>query len=83
MKMKRLIPILIIFSLLLSLSACSGNYAKVDLQKPVSIPENGIIKNLVIFEGNGVFYVAFLCVSDISFPVHAEEYSDKYSSNKQ
>ena len=42
--MKRLIPILIIFSLLLSLSACSGNYAKVDLQKPVSIPENGIIE---------------------------------------
>ena len=42
--MKRLIPILIIFSLLLSLCACNGNYAKVDLKKPVSIPEDGIIE---------------------------------------
>ena len=41
--MKRLIPILIIFSLLLSLCACNGNYAKVDLKKPVAIPEDGII----------------------------------------
>ena len=44
MRMKRLIPILIIFSLLLSLCACNGNYAKVDLKKPVSIPEDGIIE---------------------------------------
>jgi hypothetical protein len=44
MKMKRLLSMLIIFLLLLSLCACSGNYAKVDLQKPVSIPENGIIE---------------------------------------
>ena len=44
MKMKRLIPILIIFSLLLSLCACDGNYAKVDLRKPVVIPEDGIIE---------------------------------------
>ena len=42
--MKRLLSMLIIFLLLLSLCACSGNYAKVDLQKPVSIPENGIIE---------------------------------------
>ena len=42
--MKRLIPILIIFSLLLSLCACNGNYAKVDLKKPVAIPEDGMIE---------------------------------------
>ena len=42
--MNRLIPMLIIFLLLLSLSACNGNYAKVDLQKPVAIPEDGVIK---------------------------------------
>ena len=42
--MKRLIPILLIFSLLLSLCACNGNYAKVDLRKPVAIPEDGIIE---------------------------------------
>ena len=42
--MKRLIPILIIFSLLLSLCACKGNYAKVDLKEPVAIPEDGMIE---------------------------------------
>ena len=42
--MKRLIPILLILSLLLSLASCGGNYGEVDLKKPVSIPENGIIE---------------------------------------
>ena len=40
--MKRLILILTIFSLLLSLCACSGNYAKVDLRQPVAISEDGL-----------------------------------------
>ncbi|MBQ9120838.1 MAG: hypothetical protein IJY12_00565, partial [Clostridia bacterium] len=42
--MKRLIPVLLIFSLILSLCACSGNYAKIDLKKPVEIPEDGVIE---------------------------------------
>jgi len=46
--MKRLIPILIIFSLLLSLCACEGNYAKVDLQKPVAIPEDGVVEKALL-----------------------------------
>ena len=46
--MKRLIPILIIFSLLLSLCACNGNYAKVDLKNPVAIPEDGIIEKEIL-----------------------------------
>ena len=42
--MKRLIPILLILSLLLSLSSCGGNYADVDLQKPVALPEDGVVE---------------------------------------
>ena len=42
--MKRLIPILLIFSLLLSLISCSGNYGEVDLKKPVALSEDGIVE---------------------------------------
>lgn len=42
--MKRLIPILLIFSLLLSLISCSGNYGEVDLKKPVPLSEDGIVE---------------------------------------
>ena len=50
MRMKRLIPILIIFSVLLSLVACDGNYAKVDLRKPVSVPTDGIIEKEMLLQ---------------------------------
>ena len=42
--MKRLIPILLILSLLLSLASCSGNYGEVDLKKPVALSADGIVK---------------------------------------
>ena len=42
--MKRLIPILLILSLLLLLASCSGNYGKVDLKKPVALSENGVVE---------------------------------------
>jgi len=42
--MKRLIPILLILSLLLSLASCGGNYGEVDLKKPVALSEDGVIE---------------------------------------
>ena len=44
MMMKRLIPILLILSLLLSLASCGGNYGEVDLKKPVALSEDGIVE---------------------------------------
>ena len=44
MMMKRLIPILLILSLLLSLASCGGNYGEVDLKKPVALSEDGVIE---------------------------------------
>ena len=44
MMMKRLIPILLILSLLLSLASCVGNYGEVDLKKPVALSEDGIVE---------------------------------------
>ena len=44
MMMKRLIPILLIFSLLLSLISCGGNYGGVDLKKPVALSEDGVVE---------------------------------------
>ena len=42
--MKRLITIFLILSLLLSLASCIGNYAEIDLQKPVPLSEDGIVE---------------------------------------
>ena len=42
--MKRLIPLLLILSLLLSLASCGGNYAEVDLRQPVPLSEDGVIE---------------------------------------
>lgn len=42
--MKRLLPIILILSLLLSFASCSGNYGEVDLKKPVALSEDGIVE---------------------------------------
>ena len=42
--MKRLIPIILIISLLLAVTSCSGNYGTVDLQKPVALPQDGVVE---------------------------------------
>ncbi len=44
MKMKRLIPILLILSLLFSLLSCSGNYSRVDLKEAIAIPDDGTVE---------------------------------------
>ena len=42
--MKRITSIILTIILLLSLVACGGNFAKVDLKEPITIPEGGIIE---------------------------------------
>ena len=44
MRMKRLIPILLILSLLLSLASCGSNYGDVDLRQPVALAEDGVVE---------------------------------------
>ena len=46
--MKRIIFILFTFFVVFSMSACSGNFAQVDLKKPITIPENGVIEKDVL-----------------------------------
>ncbi len=41
--MKKLIGVMLTIACLLAFASCDGNFAQVDLQQPVSIPENGII----------------------------------------
>ncbi len=77
--MKRLISLLISIMLLLSLTACGGTFAQVDLQDTMAIPESGMIEKKVIkaiqeenaigsFEGecNGFTYEWTIFGSDIS-----------------
>ena len=46
--MKRIISVISTFLLLLSLTACGGNFAKIDLKEPIAIPESGIIEKSVL-----------------------------------
>ena len=63
--MKKVIKFVITFILLLTFSACSGNYAYVNLREPIQIPEDGIIEKSVfnqIKEENAI--VSFVGVSN-------------------
>ena len=46
--MKRVLSILMCIVLVFSLCACEGNFAQVDLQSDIPIPENGIIEKSVL-----------------------------------
>lgn len=46
--MKRFLSILMCIVLLFSLCACEGNFAQVDLQSDIAIPEDGIIEKSVL-----------------------------------
>lgn len=46
--MKKTVCLILALLLLLSVTACDGNYAKINLNEPISIPENGIIKKSVL-----------------------------------
>ena len=79
--MKRLIPFLLAFLMLLSLCACRGNFGSIDLQDAIEIPEDGIVKKSTIEqikeknaiaafygESNGYQYEWTIFGSDIKEP---------------
>ena len=46
--MKKILSLLLAFTIMLSFCACEGNWESVNLKDPVEIPENGVIKVNVI-----------------------------------
>ena len=46
--MKKIMSLITAFTILLSLCACQGNFGSVNLNEPIEIPENGIIKESTI-----------------------------------
>ena len=46
--MKKILSLLMAFTIILSLCACQGNYGSVNLNELVAIPENGMIKEGVV-----------------------------------
>lgn len=79
--MKRLIPFLLAFLMLLSLCACRGNFGSIELQDAIEIPEDGIVKKSTIEqikeknaiaafygESNGYQYEWTIFGSDIKEP---------------
>ena len=42
--MKRILSLILTFVLLLSFTACSGNFAQVDLKEPIALTEDGIVE---------------------------------------
>ena len=48
--MKRLFSLLLAFIMILSLCGCEGNFGSVDLNDPIAIPDDGVIKENIIKE---------------------------------
>lgn len=46
--MKRIICLILAIAVLISATACSGNFTQVNLNEPIAIPENGIIEKNVL-----------------------------------
>ena len=46
--MKRILNVILATALLLTLTACSGNYVQVDLKEPIAISEEGIVEKSVL-----------------------------------
>lgn len=67
--MKRLINLILVFALLISFTSCQGNFAKVNLNEPIAIPENGIIEKSVFEKAKKENAVAVFTgsSSDISY----------------
>lgn len=79
--MKRLISLLLTAVVLVTFCACAGNFAKIDLQEAVTIPDNGLIEKDIIEqiktqnaiatfvgESNGIPYEWTIFGSDITQP---------------
>lgn len=48
MTMKRLLSLLLAFTIMLSLCACQGNFGSMNLQDAIQIPDDGIIKKSIV-----------------------------------
>ncbi len=48
--MKRLLSLLLAFTIMISMCACQGNFGKVSLQDAIAIPENGIVEQSIIHQ---------------------------------
>ncbi len=46
--MKKILSLLLAFTIMLSLCACGGNFGSVNLNAPVEIPENGVVEKQII-----------------------------------
>ena len=46
--MKKILSLFLAFTIMLSMCACQGNFGSVNLNEPIEIPENGIIKESII-----------------------------------
>ena len=46
--MKKILSLLLAFTIMLSLCACQGNFGSVDLRDSIAIPEDGIIKESIL-----------------------------------
>ena len=79
--MRRILSLILAFTIMLSLCACQGNFGSVNLSEAIEIPENGIIKESIIkkiqsenaigvFTGqsNGLRYEWTIFGSDIAEP---------------
>ena len=51
--MKKILSLLLAFTIMLSLCACQGNFGSINLNESVEIPENGIIKESLIRQIQG------------------------------
>ena len=79
--MKRLLSLLLAFTIMISLCGCQENFGSVNLNESIEIPENGIIKESIIKkiqaenaigvftgESNGIRYEWTIFGSDIAEP---------------
>ena len=46
--MKKIMSLILAFTIMISMCACQGNFGSVNLNEPIEIPENGIIKESII-----------------------------------
>ena len=79
--MKKIVSLLLAFSIMLSLCACQGNFGSVNLSDSITIPDDGVIKESIVkqiqsenaigvFTGksNGIRYEWTIFGSDITAP---------------
>ena len=79
--MKKIVSLLLAFSIMLSLCACQGNFGSVNLSDSIAIPDDGVIKESIVKqiqsenaigvftgESNGIRYEWTIFGSDITDP---------------